>query len=166
MVPKTLYQLSRKDLDRFWSKVDKKPDNTVCWEWKDKLNDGGYGDFSLSDNGKSSSFRAHRVSLFLATNQQDLVARHTCDNRACCNPHHLLWGDHQDNSDDKMSRNRGGHAWGSGHGMAKLKEYQVKRIREAYKDRLSPEFIAKRFNICVRHVYRIVNYENWRYLKD
>ena len=166
MVPKSLYQLSRKDLDRFWSKVDVNPDTTVCWEWRDKLNKGGYGDFSISDGGKSSSFRAHRVSLFLATHKQDLVARHQCDNRACCNPHHLEWGDHQDNSDDKMSRNRCHPACGENHGMSKLKVPQVLAIREAYKDRLSPSYIAEKFNISVRQVYRIVSHENWRYIKE
>lgn len=158
---KTLFQLNGGDLDRFWSKVDVKPDVDSCWEWKDKLNDGGYGDFSISENGKSSSFRAHRVSLFLHTGTQDLVARHKCDNRACCNPNHLLWGNHQDNSDDKMSRNRGGHVWGSGHGMSKLKESQVLQIREAYEDRMSPEFIAQNYGVCKRHVYKIVSRERW-----
>lgn len=166
MIPKALHQLSRKDSDRFWSKVDVKQDKNVCWEWLDTLNKGGYGDFSVSAGGKSTSFRAHRVSLFLATDNEDLVARHKCDNRACCNPHHLEWGDHQDNSDDKMSRGRGNHAWGTYHGMAKLNISKVKAIREAFTDRLSPHFIAERFKISVRQVYRIASRENWRRLKD
>ena len=136
----------------------------ACWEWKNKLNDGGYGDFHIYQNGKTISFRAHRVSLFHKTKTQDLVARHTCDNRACCNPNHLLWGSHQDNSDDKMSRNRGGHACGSNHGMAKLKPNQVIQIREAFEDHLSPEFISNKYGVCKRHIYRIVAKENWRYL--
>ena len=37
---------------------------------------------------------------------EDDLVRHTCDNRACINPEHLIPGTAQDNTDDMISRGR------------------------------------------------------------
>lgn len=90
------------DEERFWSKVDRKgPDD--CWEWVGNRHKRGYGVFWLVDK----NVRANRYSLELAAGPPPFdgaIALHSCDNPPCCNPRHLRWGTHQDNSDDRTMR--------------------------------------------------------------
>lgn len=52
--------------------------------------------------------KAHRVSYSIEYGEfeDSLLVCHTCDNPPCVNPSHLFLGTHQDNADDKMSKNR------------------------------------------------------------
>ena len=92
-----------KDEKRFWEKVDIKGQDE-CWNWTARLDILGYGHFYL--NGKNE--RAHRCSLVLAHTAQPYnkqYALHRCkQNRRCCNPNHLYWGDQQDNMTDLINR--------------------------------------------------------------
>jgi hypothetical protein len=124
---------------RFWSKVDMlSPDE--CWEWQASLHTSGYGRFKLASDW---SVMANRLSLVLHTGEDrlDRMALHHCDNRRCCNPHHLYWGTHTDNMRDKSSRGRwrGGDQSGASNGAAKLTDEQlaliVNRLREGWNNK-------------------------------
>ena len=52
--------LSKKDIQRFWSKVDIRSESE-CWEWTAGKNPNGYGQFSISRTRKL----AHRFSYYL-----------------------------------------------------------------------------------------------------
>lgn len=77
--------LTEKDIERFWSKVDKKGDDE-CWEWL------GSRDREYK-RGTWRGFLADRVSYILAYGDipKNLVLKHidTCGNSSCCNPSHL-----------------------------------------------------------------------------
>jgi hypothetical protein len=83
-------------------------DKTVCWEWKGKVNaKDGRPYFTVS--GKRRPAYCYTLELYhgqLQTKGQ--VARHSCDNKLCCNPHHLSFGSHQDNMNDMKERERHG----------------------------------------------------------
>lgn len=75
-----------------------------CWEWTGSRFDGCYGRI----RGKIARFAgtetAHRVS-FLAFNGEipdDQEVRHSCDNKPCCNPSHLILGTRQQNVQDRF----------------------------------------------------------------
>ena len=77
---KRLPTLSQRDIDRFWSKVDK---TTSCWEWTGACNKAGYGRFSLKPAGV---FLAHRVALAITHREPKSDVTHHCGNHKCVNP--------------------------------------------------------------------------------
>ena len=83
-------------------------DVNVCWEWKGKVNaKDGRPYFTVA--GKRCPSYAYALEAFKGKKpKEDSVARHNCDNPICCNPHHLIWGSKQDNSNDMKERERHG----------------------------------------------------------
>lgn len=109
-------KLTEKDIERFWSKVNKDgplPDQSKdyykglgqCWEWTAHLDKCGYG--SLQIQGKSMG--AHRAAHLVSTGSlpSGVHIMHKCDNPACVNPSHLSEGNHQINMQDRKNRDRG-----------------------------------------------------------
>ena len=83
-----------------------------CWEWTGVVAPTGYGIAHLREDGVSTRMGAHRLSYVLHEGDiaRGLVVRHTCHNRLCCNPSHLLVGTHQDNANDRVrAGNKGIH---------------------------------------------------------
>lgn len=102
-----------------------------CINWSKGLAHNGYG--LTTRNNKT--YRAHRLAYcdYHNIDHSDLkgqVLRHTCDNRKCVNPEHLVIGTHQDNMDDMKKRNRS--AKGLSNGSGKLTPEQVTYIRTHY----------------------------------
>ena len=101
--------LTKKQLNRFWSYVDKKSVEE-CWEWKSYKGAGNYGHFYL--NGKQ--IPAHRISWILEngpipendSNDNRICACHKCDNPSCVNPNHLFLGTDLDNMKDRDRKGR------------------------------------------------------------
>jgi hypothetical protein len=78
---------TRKDWDRFWSKVAPEP-GSGCWMWIAGKYNTGYGVFGMG--GKN--WLAHRLSFTWANGHisPGLVIDHqVCSNRACVRPDHL-----------------------------------------------------------------------------
>ncbi|HET6328685.1 MAG TPA: HNH endonuclease signature motif containing protein [Planctomycetaceae bacterium] len=98
---------TKRDAERFWSKVDKTPGhgpNGDCWVWTAGLHTCGYGAFSMA----GSYCRAHRVAfrLCIGNPSPGLFVMHTCDVRRCCNPAHLRLGTAADNVRDAYAKGR------------------------------------------------------------
>lgn len=97
----------------------------ACNPWTKAINNLGYG-ISWKD-GKTIS--AHR-KVYEELNgpiPKGLVVRHTCDNRSCVNPKHLILGTAKQNSQDMVERNR--QAKGSKVGTSVLTEEIVLMIK-------------------------------------
>ncbi len=110
---------------RFWVKVEKQgPDD--CWNWTASTR-AGYG--ALKSKGKVLS--AHCLSWVITHGPIPAgeVIRHSCDNRKCCNPAHLLSGSPKDNVHDQIKRGRFNHVRGEECYQAVLTEPLVRAIR-------------------------------------
>lgn len=117
------------NMDRFWSKVNKRGPND-CWVWTaGKLKDG-YGAFKTGELGREQT-SAHRYSYRLAHGEipPGMVVCHRCDNPPCVNPAHLFLGTQRDNQMDKITKGRANTAHGRALPHAKLDETSVRLIR-------------------------------------
>jgi len=79
--------LEQKDIDRFWSKVDKSSD---CWLWTDVLARNGYGYLGIGGRA-GRKVQAHRLAYELMNGEipAGLQIDHLCRVRHCVNPAHL-----------------------------------------------------------------------------
>ena len=141
-------------LERFWSFLAVVGE---CHEWQGSLDNRGYGKFKVG--GKTRV--AHRwlfKLLFGPLRKRDLVL-HSCDNRRCCNPHHLSKGSHKHNMRERNERGRA--ACGERNGSVKLSQNEAGEIKKLG-DYLIQKEIAEMFGISQTQVGRIVRGERWR----
>lgn len=124
------------DMDYIRARVLVDPE-TGCWVWqRAQTGDGwrerrGYGFFALRGE-KPSGFTAHRVVFYLTHGHWPNETRHTCDNKPCCNPDHLLDGTKSDNMRDAVERGLIQRVRGESAPSARFTEAQVLTIRARY----------------------------------
>lgn len=94
-------------------------------------------------------------------NIDGLVSRHTCDNKWCINPSHLLIGTPADNTHDRDIRGRNNSCKGTQHGMCKLTEDEIREIRSSSEVQWK---VGKRFGISQPNVSMIKTGRNWKHL--
>ena len=75
--------------------VDK---TTGCWNWNKSVTSAGYGQFQRNKKYWTTHTFAYVQSY--GEIPKGSVIRHTCHNRRCCNPDHLVIGTHKDNYHD------------------------------------------------------------------
>jgi len=80
---------------------------TGCWEVdKSAKSAHGYGRLRVTIKGITKYFTCHRVSYWKKHGTYPHLIRHTCNNRICMNPDHLLPGNYKDNAEDKKRAKR------------------------------------------------------------
>jgi len=114
MKPATPLPWTERAVASFWSKVDRSAGEDGCWPWLYSTTGSGYGQVNMGRN-QGPSLRAHRVAYTLHYGSiPDLpngkkhgsCILHTCDNRLCCNPKHLVAGTQADNIADMKRKGR------------------------------------------------------------
>lgn len=176
MAARIIPTLTTNDIARLNIKIQKLGPSE-CWPWTAGRFYGGYGAFYL----KGVTHQASRVVWFLEHGVFDfsLFVCHDCDNPCCCNPGHLFLGTALDNMRDKVQKGR--QSKGDTHGMrlhpecmnppvgersatSKLKEYQVKAIRELHTEGYSQAVIAALYGVQSHCISRIVNRLRWKHI--
>ena len=137
--------------------TDRLEPNGECLEWTGGCFDTGYG--GTLAYGKM--WGTHRLALHLeGIDVTGHFVLHSCDNPLCCNPDHLRTGTHQDNTDDKVSRDR--QARGNHNGRAKLTEQDVLDIRAI--SGMTQQAIADRYGVTKMAINFIINRKNWNHI--
>jgi DNA-binding transcriptional regulator YiaG len=147
--------MQQKDIERFWSKVDKSGE---CWIWT-AFRSKGYGMFQLK--GKAEG--AHRIAYTLAYGPipEGMFVCHACDNPPCVRPDHLWLGTIQDNNRDRDQKGRADYD-GEKNPHAKLTQAQVDDIRYLYETgNYTRQALADTYGISVSTIDNITYYNNW-----
>lgn len=154
------------DVERFWSKVDKRrPDE--CWPWNGTMSNNGYGVIGVG-SARDGTFRnvtAHRyvceIAHGLAATQQAL---HRCDNKRCVNPLHIYAGTHLDNMRDAKERGLmvGGSLPGARNPKAKIAEADVIAIRQSCERNVR---LAERYGLSKTQIGWIKSGRSWSHVR-
>lgn len=141
---------------RFWDRVI--PDESGCWNWSGYRNEKGYGRLKIDRR----RILAHRYvdELLRGPMPAGLEIMHSCDNRACVRPEHLVRATHKQNMEDMAQKFRGSR--GATHCRAKLTPGEVRMIREFRAEGMKASDLGMKFGISVRHVYEICLGRSWR----
>jgi len=127
--------LTKKQISKFWDRVEK---TSTCWNWTGHTQNG-YGRVSFS----FKVYKAHRISLFLngisfnplkkEKGSKGDIVMHSCDNRTCVNPSHLILTNQRENMLDakKKGRKYFGETRGEGNPRSKLTWKDVNLIRSS-----------------------------------
>ena|SRR5687767_12438566 len=149
--------LTKQDIARFWSYVDKSPGQGPqgkCWRWT-KGTVGKYGSFGTFTGGEKRNLYAHRLAFFLATGRWPVFfVCHKCDWTLCCNPDDLFEGTQADNLHDMSIKGRSSR--GEKQGRSKLTAPQILEIRALVAAGAKQRDIAARFGITAANVNVIV----------
>ena len=134
--------------------------NKECWECNSHTTDNnGYP--IIKKEGKSTTIFRYIYKKYISDVPKGMVIRHTCDNRMCINPSHLILGTHADNVADRVLRGRS--AAGIYHGRSKLIPEQVLFIRNNLDIRASK--LAKEYSVDPKVISDIRNGKTWRTLQ-
>lgn len=142
-------------LDRFLAKVEKSENG--CWNWVGAKFLSGYGLYRTPDK---VAHRAHRLSKELHGQPLSAgeVGRHSCDNKLCVRPDHILAGSQGQNM--KEAQERGLIRKGESHPKSKLTAVQVKEIRSRPATRVI--LLSQEFGVSRRAIQSILNNTNWK----
>ncbi len=136
-------------------------EKTGCLLWPRGQNGQGYA--GTVYGGKTVLF--HRLvcekkyGVKLTENQ---CACHTCDVRNCVNPDHLFIGTKKDNADDRDRKGRNVNYRGEKHPNAKLKEVDVRQIKDLIRSgRMSLAEIGRQYGARIDTVWLIKTGKQW-----
>ena len=149
-------EFSKKQLSRFWAKVEK---TDSCWLWTGAKFSDGYG--AILSEGKVA--KVHRLAWEEWNHEPipfGMVIMHMCNQKDCCNPEHLELGTYSDNLKDCILTGLRSQK-GESNGRSILNPVSVREIRRSA-DSQTLESLAKRFGVSDVQIGRVVRRECWQ----
>jgi hypothetical protein len=155
--------------DRLWEKVERGSEysgQSGCWIWKGSRSPNGYGTINID---RIPRF-VHRVVYELLYGPipkwPERVVMHTCDNRLCVRPEHLMLGTQSDNLKDSVQKGRFISTrvrYGEASHFARLTQSQVDDIRALYWDTgtITTGQLARQYGVGIDAIRRAVNFETY-----
>lgn len=129
-----------------------------CWIWVGAMRRDGYGIILAAGTTVKSAHRAS-YGIYRGEVPADKCVLHSCDVKLCVNPHHLFLGTKKENTGDMLSKGR--EAKGERHGIAKLTDKDVAKIRS---DARSQRAIANEYGVAQSLVSLIKAGKLWRHV--
>lgn len=146
--------------------------NDGCWIWQGSpAGSNGYGRIMVD----GVNIQAHRYSYIKHIGEipDGVYVLHKCDTPLCVNPNHLFLGSHQDNSDDKVKKNR----QANGLRLSKAQNNQIRcgeknvnsklkseNVISIFKDERPQRVIAKDYNVTQTLINSIKKQRSWKWL--
>lgn len=138
--------------DRFFEKVSVSGLDD-CWMWMASAGNSGYGHIGIG--GKTVDAHVISYELHFGTVPNGMDVRHTCDNKLCVNPRHLILGTRSDNMMDFYDRNYPK--------KGNLSERDVRNIVSLCKQNMmSQKEIGEIFGIPQQRVSKILNGKTYK----
>lgn len=156
------FKFSPRKAAEFWARLKKPDGEDGCWLWPGRITDSGYGAHHI----RGRVWQAHRLAWCIASRRNiptGLVVRHDCDNRLCCNPGHLRPGTSRENMEDAASRKR--MPRGAKHGLSKLNDGKVRRIRQMSANGVRQADIASEFGVSRTAIGNVLAGRTWAWLE-
>ena len=143
----------------FWRRVAP-PDEDGCRIYMGTKDSDGYG--AVKSGGKM--FKAHRLAFLFSHGSIDdaLQVQHTCNNRPCCEPIHLIQGTPKQNSEWMVKSGRAVNNVGEKNPRRKLTEAQAVALKGEVRAGGRPTVIARNYGVTYCHLRGIMRGEIWR----
>jgi len=154
--------IPRGERERYFYEVVLPFEGDECLRWPYSKAGKGYGTIGSRQNTELVHRRVCE-EVNGPPPSEDHEAAHSCGNGhlACVNKRHLSWKTRTENERDKLIH--GTHNRGSRHGMSKIVESDVHKIRSMAKSMYHRE-IADIFGLSRRHVGDIINRVVWNHI--
>ncbi len=110
---------------------------------------------------------AHRISyeLHYGPIPDDMVVMHTCDNRACVNPKHLVAGTQAENMADMREKGRAAPFYpsmpGASHPLATITPEIAQEVLRLRNEGCSQNEIARKLGISKGSVFNVYSGKHW-----
>lgn len=154
-----MLKIKQKDIERFWSKVQK---TKGCWNWiGGSFTKDGYGQIGIDGQMR----RSNRISFLINKGKigEGKYVLHKCNNRKCVNPEHLYLGTQFENMRDALKIGSLSSK-GEKNGRSKITKKDVLKIRELYKLGQKQIELAEIFGIARSTISHIIRGYTWKHI--
>jgi hypothetical protein len=154
----------------FWNYVDKSNGDEFCWPWLRAINKSGYGSVWINKKSKTASRVAYELSFGKIPEGEGYhgnVVMHTCDNRFCCNPKHLILGTQKENNKDRDNKNRiKNRKKGEENHHSRFTKNEVLQIKKYLKMGKSLKSVSEIFGCSKSAIAHIRHGRVWNWLNE